>query len=88
MYVYGTSQSNQSQVTRLTIPHTMTGAQLKRRLLNNRTNTNYVLLYNNHRVDGEASLSQQVPDFASVVLCALGKGGGGKENGDNVSGMI
>lgn len=83
MYVYGASQS--CQVIQLTIPHMMTGFQLKKQLLSNRTNTNHVLLYNNHRIDRKVSLSMQVPNFASVVLCALGKGGG-KDNGHDVSG--
>ena len=33
------------------------------------------------------SLSMQVPNFASVVLCALGKGGV-KDNGDDVNGIL
>lgn len=85
VYVYGASQSN--QVMQLTIPHIMTGFQLKRQLLSNHTNTNHVLLYNNQRIDQKVSLNMQVPDSASVVLCALGKGGG-KDNGDDVSGII
>jgi len=44
--------------------------------------TNYALLYNNRRIDGEIFLYQQIPNFASIILCALGKGGGK----DNVSG--
>ena len=64
----------------------MTGFQLKRQLLSNRTNTNHVLFYNNQRIDQKVSLSMQVPDFASVILCALGKGGG-KENENDVSGI-
>ena len=55
---------------------------MKRQLLTNHTNTK---LYNNQRIDQNVSLSMQVPDFASVILCALGKGGG-KDNGDDVSG--
>ena len=65
----------------------MTGFQLKRQLLSNRTNINHVLFYNNQRIDQKVSLSMQVPDFASVILYALGKGGG-KENGNDVSGII
>ena len=83
VYVYGASQSN--QVMQLTIPHKMTGFQLKRQLLSNHTNTNHIMLYNNHRIDQNVSLSMQVTDFASVILCALGKGGG-KDNGGDVSG--
>ena len=84
VYVYGALKS--SKVMQLTIPCIMTGFQLKKQLLNNHTNTNHVLLYNNQRIDQKVSLSLQVPDFASFVLCALGKGGG-KDNGDDVSGI-
>ena len=83
VYVYGASQSN--QVMQLTIPHIMTGFQLKRQLLSNHTNTNHILLYNNHSIDQNVSLSMQLPDFASVILCPLDKGGR-KDNGDDVSG--
>ena len=82
VYVYGASQ-----VTQQTIPCKITGFQLKRQLLNNHTDTNHILLYNNQRIDGKVSLSLQIPDFASVLLCASGKGGG-KENEDNISGMM
>ena len=85
MYVYGASQS--SQVMQLTIPRIMTGFQLKRQLLSNHTNTNHILLYNNQRIDRKVSLGMQVPDFASIILYALGKGGG-KDNGDDVSGSL
>ena len=73
VYVYGDSQS--SQVMQLTVPYTVTGFQLKQQLLSYRSNTNHVLLYNNKRIDKRVSLIKQVPDFASVVLFALGKGG-------------
>ena len=46
-----------------------------------------MLLYNNQRIAKKVSLIRQVPDFASVVLCALGKGGG-KGNGDDVYGIL
>ena len=83
VYVYGTSQ-----VTQQTIPHKITGFQLKgMQLLNNHTDTNHILLHNKQRIDGKVTLSLQVPDFASVVLCASGKGGR-KGNKDNISGMI
>ena len=85
MYVYGASQS--SEVMQLTVPYTMTGFQLKRQLLGYHSNTNHVLLYNNQRIDKKVSLIRQVPDFASVVLCALGKGGG-KGNRDDVYGIF
>ena len=85
VYVYGASQS--SQVIQLTVPCIMTGFQLKMQLLSNRTNTNHVLRYNNRRIDQKVSLSMQVPDFASVILCALGKGGG-KVNENDISGII
>ena len=74
VYVYGASQ-----VTQQIIPHKITGLQLKSQLLNSHTGTNHILLCNNQRIDGKVSLSLQVPDFASVLLCASGKGGG-KEN--------
>ena len=85
MYVYGASQS--SQVMQLTVSCTKTGFQLKRQLLGYYSNTNHVLLYNNQRIDKKVLLIRQVPDFASVVLCALGKGGG-KDNGDDVYGIF
>ena len=85
VYVYGASQSN--QVIQLTIPRIMTGLQLKRQLLSNHTNTNHILLYTNQRIDRKMSLSMQVPNFASVVLCALGKGGV-KDNGDDFNGLL
>ena len=85
VYVYGASQS--SQVMQLTIPCTMTGLQLKRQLLRYHSDTNHVLLYNNQRIDKKVSLIRQVPEFASVVLCALGKGGG-KGNRDDVYGIF
>ena len=63
----------------------MSGFQLKRQLLSNHANKNHIFLYNNQRIDQNVSLSMQVPDFASVILCTLGKGDG-KDNGDDVSG--
>ena len=83
VYIHGTSQSN--QVIQLAITSTMTGFQLKRQLLGHGY-TNHVLLCNNRRIDNNLSLSAQVPNFASIVLCALGKGGG-VESKDDVSGM-
>ena len=64
----------------------MSGLQLKRQLLSNHTNTKHILLYTNQRIDCKMFLSMQVPNFASVVLCTLGKGGR-KDNGDDVSGI-
>ena len=71
----------------VTVPCILTGFQLKRQLLCNHTNTNHVLLYSNWRIDQNVSLNMQVPDLASVILCALCKGGG-KENENDVSGII
>ena len=48
----------------------MTGFQLKRQILRYQSDTNHVLLYNNQRIDKKVSLITQVPDFASVILCA------------------
>ena len=85
VYVYGGNlQENKLEVRQVTIPQSTIGFQLKRQLLRNHTDTNYILLYNNRRIDGEMLLYQQIPNFASIILCALGKGGG-KDNEDNVS---
>ena len=82
VYIHGTLQSN--PVTQLTIPKIMTGFQLKRQLLGHNY-TNHILLYNNRRIDKNLPISRQVPNFASIILCALGKGGG-HEDKDNVTG--
>ena len=82
MYIHGTSRSNQA--IQLTIKSTMTGFQLKRQLLGHGY-TNHILLCNNRRIDNNSSLGAQVPNFASIVLCAVGKGGG-FESKDDLSG--
>ena len=63
----------------------MTGYQLKRQLLGHRTSGDYILLFKNQRINEHSSLNEQVPQFASIMLCALGKGGG-KENRDEILG--
>ena len=59
---------------------------MKKQLLRNRVGTNYVLLYNNRRIDGKICICKQIPNFSSIILCGLGKGGG-SEDEYNVSGM-
>jgi len=43
----------------------------------------YILLYNNRRIHGEMLFYQQIPNLVSIILCALGKGGG-KDNEDTL----
>ena len=86
VYVYGGNlQASNCGVTQLTIPQSTTGFHLKKQLLKNHADTNYVLLYNNKRIDGKMLVYRQIPNFASITLCALGVGGG-KDDEVNVSG--
>ena len=88
IYAYGgSSQTSNHEFRQLTIPPTTTGFHMKKQLLRNQMDTNYVLLYNNRRIDGDLPIYRQIPNFASVTLCALGKGGG-NEDKDIVSGML
>jgi len=87
VYVYGnTSQTSDHSVRQLTILPTTTGFDLKKQLLRNHVDTSYVLLYNNKRIDGNICICKQIPNFSSIILCGLGKGGG-SEDEYNVSGM-
>ena len=87
VYVYGCSlQASNLEVRQLTIPQKTTGFHLNKQLLRNHINANYVLLYNNKKINENLSIYQQIPNFASITLCSLGKGGG-NEDEENNSGM-
>jgi len=45
-------------------------------------NANYVLLYNNKKIE-KLSIYQEFPNFASITLCALGKGGRNEDEENN-----